>query len=130
MPAYLEDHGRQLWNEVRVVHRISQFQHEVIAREVDGDRFAAQEGSCLKGDRRGVQFSNQVIEDRLQMWVGRIAGRVSRTPLKEKISGIRRLTDPLRPLLAFIHPYRPFTTNPKDSNLDSIRELATGNNFK
>ncbi len=40
--------------------------------------------------------------------------------MKEKISGIRHLIDPLKPLLVFVHPYKPFTTNAKDSNTSML----------
>jgi len=50
--------------------------------------------------------------------------------MKEKISGTWHLIDPLRPLLAFTQPYKPFATNTKDSNLDSVGELATSSSFK
>jgi len=42
-------------------------------------------GGRLEGDRGGVQVSDQLIEDGLQVRVGRIAGAVSRAPLKEDI---------------------------------------------
>ena len=74
-------------NEGRIVQRLSHPQHEVVAREVFGDSYAAEEGNCLEGDRCGVQFNDQLIEDGLQVRVGRIAGAVSRAPLKEDVKG-------------------------------------------
>ena len=74
MQANLEDHSWQLRNEACGVQRLSQPQHEIVAREVYGDRFAAL-GRCLEGDRCGVQVSDQLIEDGLQVRVCRIAVR-------------------------------------------------------
>jgi hypothetical protein len=84
MLAHLENDCWYLRNEVRGVQRLSHPQHEIVAREVHGDRLAAEE-KCLEGDRGGVQVSDQLREDGLQVRVGRIAVRISCTPLEEDV---------------------------------------------
>ena len=86
MPANLEDHSWYQRDDSRRVQRIAQPQHKIVAREVDGERLAAL-GSCLECDRSGVQVSDQLIEDSLQVRVGRIAVGVGSAPMKEDIKG-------------------------------------------
>src|SRR5450755_2096608 len=86
MLTHLEDRCWQHRNEVCAVQCLSQPQHKIVAREVDTDRLPCL-GGGLEGDRCGVQISNELIEDGLQVWVARLAGRISRTPLKEDIKG-------------------------------------------
>ena len=43
--------------------------------------------SRLEGDRSGIQISDELVEDGLQVWVGRIAVKVNGTPMEEGIKG-------------------------------------------
>ena len=71
MLANLEDRGWQLRNEFCSVQRISQPKNEIIAREVYSETFACW-GSRIKRDRCAVQVSDKLIENCLEVRVGRI----------------------------------------------------------
>ena len=76
----------QQWNGGREFQHILQPQHEVVAREVHADTRACLE-SHRERDRGGIQVADQLIEDRLQMRIGRIAGAVICTAMEKDIKG-------------------------------------------